>query len=385
VRLQCTQEALAAALATVGRVGLNKSTLPVLTNVLLEADVGGGLRLVATNLVVTVSCRVHATVTAEGRTTAPARLLAEYVALLDKGKQVSLKLNSTGHKLHLACERYEANVATLPAEDFPPTPVIDGTIRLEIDGAVLKSAIEQVVFAAAPDDTRPVLAGVLMRVDTGTLVLAAADGFRLAVRTVTLSDTTTRAAWIIPARTLIEVAHSLPSAPGLPVTLSGTAGDHQLHFALGEVEVASRLIEGQFPDYERIIPRRSTTTVILSAADLLRATRAATVFARDNSNVVRLECTPPPDDGTPALGQELVKAASAEMGDNVGKLEASVQGDAGHIAFNGRYLRDALESLESPQVGLQLSGAHSPGVIRPVGDVEAACLHIVMPMNSKAP
>jgi DNA polymerase-3 subunit beta len=148
VRLQCTQEALADALATVGRVVPNKSTLPVLTNVLLEADVGGGLRVVATNLEVTVSRRVRATVTAEGRTTAPARLLAEYVALLDKGKQVSLKLSSTGHKLHLACERHEANVATLPAEDFPPTPVIDGTIRVEIDGAVLKSAIEQVVFAA---------------------------------------------------------------------------------------------------------------------------------------------------------------------------------------------------------------------------------------------
>lgn len=385
MRLQCTQEALVDALATVGRVVPAKSTLPVLTNVLLEADAVDGLRVVATNLEITVSRRVRATVTAEGRTTAPARLLAEYVALLDRGKQVSLKLNPSGHKLHLACERYEANVATLPAEEFPPAPVVNGTIRLEIDGAVLKSAIEQVVFAAAPDDTRPVLAGVLMRVDTGTLVLAAADGFRLAVRTVKLPDTTARAAWIVPARTLVEVAHSLPSSPGLPVTLSGTAGDHQLHFALGEVEVTTRLIEGQFPDYERIIPRSGATIVILSTADLLRATRAATVFARDNSNVVRLECTPPPDDGTPALGQVLVKATSAEMGDNVGKLEASVQGDAGQIAFNGRYLRDALESLDSPQVGLQLTGAHSPGVIRPVGDVEDACLHIVMPMNSKVP
>lgn len=266
MRLQCTQEALVDALATVGRVVPTKSTLPVLTNVLLEADAVDGLRVVATNLEITVSRRIRATVTAEGRTTAPARLLAEYVALLDRGKQISLKLNPSGHKLHLACERYEANVATLPAEEFPPAPVVNGTIRLEIDGAVLKSAIEQVVFAA----------------------------------------------------------------------------------------------------------------------ELLRATRAATVFARDNSNVVRLECTPPPDDGTPALGQVLVKATSAEMGDNVGKLEASVQGDAGQIAFNGRYLRDALESLDSPQVGLQLTGAHSPGVIRPVGDLEDAHMLVIMPMNSKA-
>src|SRR5207244_6183689 len=174
--------------------------------------------------------------------TVPARLLADYVALLDRGKQVSLTLASSGHKLHLACDRYEANIATLPADDFPTPAIVDGTIRIEIAGAVLKTAIDQVVFAAAPDDTRPVLAGILMRLEAGTLTLAAADSFRLAVRTVMLPDTTTRAVWIVPARTLVEVAHSLPSAPGLSVTLSGTAGDHHLHLALGDVEVTSRLI-----------------------------------------------------------------------------------------------------------------------------------------------
>jgi DNA polymerase-3 subunit beta len=356
----------------------------MLTNLLLEADPADGLRLIATNLDLTVSRRVRASVSTAGRTTVPARLLADYVALLDRGKQVSLSLTSSGHKLHLACDRYEANISTLPADDFPTTPTVNSTIRIEVDGAVFRTAIEQVVFAAAPDDTRPVLAGALLRLDTGLLTLAAADGFRLAVRTVTLADTTTRAAWIVPARTLVEVAHSLPSAPGLPVTLSGTAGDHQLHVALGEVEIISRLIDGQFPDYERIIPRESTTTIILSTADLLRATRVAAVFARDNSNVVRLECTTPPEDGTPALGQVLVKAASAEMGDNVGQLDASVRGDAGQIAFNGRYLRDALEVLGSPQVGLQLSGSQRPGVLRPVGDLESAHLHVIMPLSNTA-
>ncbi len=384
MKLQCAQEALAGALATVGRVVPGKSTLPVLTNLLLEADPADGLRLIATNLDLTVSRRVRASVSTAGRTTVPARLLADYVALLDRGKQVSLSLTSSGHKLHLACDRYEANISTLPADDFPTTPTVNSTIRIEVDGAVFRTAIEQVVFAAAPDDTRPVLAGALLRLDTGLLTLAAADGFRLAVRTVTLADTTTRAAWIVPARTLVEVAHSLPSAPGLPVTLSGTAGDHQLHVALGEVEIISRLIDGQFPDYERIIPRESTTTIILSTADLLRATRVAAVFARDNSNVVRLECTPPPEDGTPALGQVLVKAASAEMGDNVGQLDASVRGDSGQIAFNGRYLRDALEVLGSPQVGLQLSGSQRPGVLRPVGDLESAHLHVIMPLSNTA-
>jgi DNA polymerase-3 subunit beta len=196
-----------------------------------------------------------------------------------------------------------------------------------------------------------------------------------------LTDRTTRAAWVVPARTLVEVAHSLPSAPGLPVTLSGTAGDNHVHLALGAVEITSRLIEGQFPDYERIIPSESATSVILGTADLLRATRVAAVFARDNSNIVRLECTPPPEDGTPALGQVLVKATSAEMGDNVGQLDASVRGDAGQISFNGRYLRDALEVIGSPQVDLQLTGDQRPGVLRPVGELDWAHLQIIMPMR----
>jgi DNA polymerase-3 subunit beta len=383
VKLQCAQEVLADALATACRIVPTKSTLPVVTNVLLEADPADGLRVVATNLELTVSRRARATVAAAGRTTAPARLLADYVALLDRGKQVSLALAASGSRLHLTCERYEAHIATLPAEEFPPTPAVAGSVRLELDGAVLRQAIEHVVFAAAPDESRPVLAGVLVRVDAGALTLTAADGYRLAMRRIDLLDTTTRAEWIVPARTLLELARCLPSARGLPVTLSGTASDHQLHVGLPEVELTSRLIEGQFPDVERVIPRAGTTTAIVGTADLLRATRAASVFARDNSHIVRLECTPPPDDRTPALGRVLVRATSAEMGDNLGQLDASVQGQAGQIAFNGRYLRDALEVLDSAQVALHFSGPLQPGVLRPVGDLEAAHLQVIMPMHGR--
>lgn len=382
MKLSCAQEALADALGTVGRVVPGKTTLPVLSNVLLEADATGALRLSATNLELTVSRRIRGIVQSEGRTTVPARLLADYVALLDRGKQVSVQLNPSGSKLHLACERFEANIATLPAEDFPPPPTVSvsGASQFEIDGAALKTAIEQVVFAAAADDNRPVLAGVLVGLDGGQLQLAAADGFRLAVSTVSLADTTTRASWIVPARALVEVAHSLPSAPGLPVMLSGTATDNHLHIVLGDVEVTSRLIEGQFPDYERIVPRDCSTSIVVGTTDFLRATRVATVFARDNSNIVRLECTAPADNGAPELGKLVVTATSAELGDNIGTLDASVQGTGGQIAFNCRYLRDALEVLATPQVSLQFSSAHHPGVLRPVGDGDDAQMHIVMPL-----
>ena len=380
MKLQCSQEALADALATVGRVVPGKPTLPVLSNVLIETDGSDCLRVTATNLDISVSRRLRATVKSDGRTTAPARLLAEYVALLDHGKQVALQLNSTGHKLHLACERYEANIATIAADEFPSNPVITDTICIEVDGSVLKAAIQHILFAAASDDTRPVLAGILVRLDAGVLTLAAADGYRLSVRTVLLPDTTTRVSWIVPAHALAEIARSLPSAPGLPVTMNASASNDCLHVALGDVEVSARLIEGQFPDFERVVPRSPSTTIILGRLDLLQATRAAGVFARTDSNIVRLDCTAPPDDGTPALGEVLVKSASAEMGDNIGQLEASVRGASVQIAFNGRYLRDALEGVDTTQVSLQLTGGASPGIIRPVGDLESAHLQLLMPM-----
>jgi DNA polymerase III subunit beta len=381
VKLECLQEHLAEGLAVVGRVVPTKSTLPVLSNVLLTAR-EGELQLAATNLEMAVAHRVPAAVARPGSITLPARLLSDYVALLDHGQKVALELNDKTHKVHLACGRYEANIAGIDAEDFPPIPSVTGGASFTIDAAALKEAIAQVVFAAAPDDTRPVLAGVLVRLGSGGaagLTLAAADGFRLAVRSVELPEAP-ELEMIVPARTLNELARLLPAEEGQEVTVSLTSNQNQVHFAFANTEVTSRLIEGQFPDYQRIIPSDTKTNVTISTTDFLRATRAAAVFARDNSNIVRLECTPPKENAELALGRVLVKSTSAEMGDNEGHLDASIQGEEMQIAFNGRYLRDALEAIDSQQVLLQITGPSSPGIIKPVGEPNGY-LHVIMPMH----
>jgi DNA polymerase III subunit beta len=379
MKLECLQENLAEGLAVVGRVVPSKSTLPVLSNVLLSTR-EMELQLTANNLELSVAHRVPATVANEGQITLPARLLADYVALLDHGQKVELELNPKTHKVHLACGRYEANVAGIDADDFPPVPAVSGGPKFGIPANILKEAINQVVFAAAPDDTRPVLAGVLLRLANGTLTLAAADGFRLAVRTLDLPDGAPELQMIVPARTLTEVARLLPDSEDEQVTIDTTPNGNQVYFAFGKTEITSRLIDGQFPDYQRIIPPESKTNVILSTTDFLRATRAAAVFARDNSNIVRLECSPSAQDADLALGTVLVKSTSAEMGDNEGHLDASVQGDETQIAFNGRYLRDALEAIESTQVALQITGPSSPGILKPVGEPNGY-LHVIMPMH----
>jgi DNA polymerase-3 subunit beta len=379
MKLECLQEHLAEGLAVVGRVVPSKSTLPVLSNVLLTTK-EVELQLTANNLELSVAHRVPGTVGREGQITLPARLLADYVALLDHGQKVELDLNQKTHKVHLACGRYEANIAGIDADDFPPVPAVTGGARFGIPANVLKEAINQVVFAAAPDDTRPVLAGVLLRLAAGSLTLAAADGFRLAVRTLDLPDGAPELTMIVPARTLTEVARLLPDSEEAQVTIDTTPNGNQVYFAFGKTEITSRLIEGQFPDYQRIIPPEAKTNVVLSTTDFLRATRAAAVFARDNSNIVRLECSPSQESAELALGTVLVKSTSAEMGDNEGHLDANVTGDETQIAFNGRYLRDALEAIESQQVALQISGPSSPGILRPVGEPNGY-LHVIMPMH----
>jgi DNA polymerase III subunit beta len=378
MKLECLQENFAEGLAVVGRVVPAKSTLPVLSNVLLSTR-ETELQLTANNLDLSVAHRVPATVSKAGEITLPARLLSDYVALLDHGQKVELELNPKTHKVHLTCGRYEANVSGIDAEDFPPIPTVSGGATLTMRAAVLKEAITQVVFAAAPDDTRPVLAGVLVKLAGGSLTLAAADGFRLAVRTLELADGGPELHMIVPARTLTEVARLLPDSDD-EVTISTTPNGNQVYFAFGKTEITSRLIEGQFPDYQRIIPPSAKTNVTLATTDFLRATRAAAVFARDNSNIVRLECSPSKEDAELALGSVLVKSTSAEMGDNEGRLDASVQGDETQIAFNGRYLRDALEAIETPRVHLQITGPSSPGILKPEGEPNGY-LHVIMPMH----
>jgi DNA polymerase III subunit beta len=378
MKLECLQENLAEGLAVVGRVVPAKSTLPVLSNVLLSTR-ETELQLTANNLDLSVAHKVPATVGKAGEITLPARLLADYVALLDHGQKVELDLNAKTHRVHLRCGRYEANIAGIDAEDFPPIPAVSGGASFTMPASVLKESISQVVFAAAPDDTRPVLAGVLVRIANGSLTLAAADGFRLAVRSLDLPDGSPELQMIVPARTLTEVARLLPDSDE-QVQISTTPNGNQVYFGFAKTEITSRLIDGQFPDYQRIIPPSAKTNVTLGTTDFLRATRAAAVFARDNSNIVRLECSPSKDDAELAVGSVLVKSTSAEMGDNEGHLDANVQGDETQIAFNGRYLRDALEAIESQQVSLQITGPSSPGILKPVGEPNGY-LHVIMPMH----
>jgi len=376
MKLSCLKSNLLEGLNIVGRVVPSKSTLPVLGNVLLATD-RGRLKLAATNLDLAVSCWVGASVASEGRVTLPARLLTDFVSSLPD-EPIELSLQPKSLTMRLVCGRYQANIKGVDAEEFPRIPEVADAASYALPVQILRECIQSVVFAAAPDDTRPVLAGVLFTLRDGVLTLAAADGFRLAVRSAELSSTPAEPlSLIVPAKTLAELARLLGDGDE-PVEIAATPERNQMLFRLGSrAEIVSRLIEGQFPDYQKIIPRSHTTRAVLNTSELLRATKAASVFARDNAMIVRLALTPSSDD---ALGRVQVSATAAEVGDNAGEIDASVEGSEMQIAFNGRYLRDALEAIDAEQVSLEIVGPTNPGVLRPLSEANGY-LHVIMPMQ----
>lgn len=377
MKLSCLQENLDRGLNIVGRAVPAKSTLPALGNVLLATE-DGRLKLAATNLEVAISCWLGAKIEEEGSITVPANLLSEFVRSLPNDR-IDLSLSQRTRTLNMRCARFEANIKGIDAEEFPTIPSVGDGFKISVDAATLHESIGQVVFAAASDDSRPVLTGVLVTFSGNTMSMVAADGFRMAIKTASLgSSTEQEASVIVPARALRELGRIVADSQE-EVGISITQTRNQILFRIGNVELVSRLIEGQFPDYKRIIPAPSPNRVVVSTLEFLNANRTTAIFARDNSNIVRLQFTPGEEGVTP--GKMILSATSAEVGDNVGEIDAAITGQPPQIAFNSRYLDELLKALEkSSQLTLDIAASSSPGSLRPVGS--EGYLHIIMPMHT---
>ncbi|NLX35597.1 MAG: DNA polymerase III subunit beta [Chloroflexi bacterium] len=377
MKVSCLQENLARGLAIVGRAVASRSTLPVLGNIMLATD-EGRLKLSATNLEIGINCRVGAKVEQEGAITIPARLLQDFVNSLPT-ERIDLELIARTQTLNLKCGRYEANIRGIDAQDFPAVgiPDEDGTIICDADD--LRAVIDRVAFAAATDESRPVLTGVLAELATDRVTFAAADSYRLSVASAPLRQGPANPInIIIPARALQELRRI--SAEGETIEMRVAPNHSQVFFHFGDIDLVSQLIEGTFPNYRQIIPSSSNTKTVVSTGEFLQAARMAAIFARDAANIARLNIVPGDDaSGDGGAGQMIVSATSSEQGDNVSALDVQVDGAPIEIAFNARYLVDALGVISSAQVQLETRDPSSPGVLRPVGDPDF--VHIVMPMH----
>jgi DNA polymerase III subunit beta len=353
MRVQCAQEHLLREVQTVSRAISSRASMPILGNLLLDAA-SNHLKITATDLELGIESQISADVTEPGTITLPARIFGDIVSNLPPST-VTLDVSEGDTKTRINCESIKFEILGLPAADFPVIPVGDGEVVARIEAGLFRTMIRQTSFAVSTDETRPFLTGVYVVLENGSGRLVATDGGRLALRTAKLSGTTRgKIASIVPSKTMAELVRALGGIEG-DVTVA--SHENQLIFTVAGLRFVSRLIAGQFPPYEKVIPAEFTQRIRVGTEQLLRAVRRASITARDSANVVRLSA---------AERTLTITSNTPEVGKAQEDIEVRAEGETVQVAFNAKFLLDALANMDTPDVSFELTGALSPGVLRPV-------------------
>jgi DNA polymerase-3 subunit beta len=365
MKFTSTQENLARGLAIVSRVANRNVTLPILSNVLIKTEKGSVI-LSATNLELAISVRVRGKIHTEGSATAQAKLLTDYVALQESDH---IDVEQDGTTLFISTPHAKSKILGSPASDFPVIPGVEHKNAVTMESTTLRNALSQTVFAAAQDETRPEISGLCFSFGEKALTLAATDSYRLAERTVAMSSGSSQIAKaIVPTRTAQEVLRLLPD--GGDVTLYVT--ENQIVFSMGDTELTSRLIDGQYPDYQPIIPKSHETTVTVAVADLVQHVKAASLFCSPGMSDLSVAIDP-------AAKNLTIKAASSQLGEQESELPATIDGQANTIVLNYRYLLDGLTALGSARVRLGVTAPTSPALLQPEGSEDYR--YLIMPIR----
>lgn len=366
--LTCHQDALHTAVSAVERAAASRTTLPVLENVKLAAA-DGRLELTATDLEVCLTQRLDASVEKPFETTVPARIFGDLVKQ-SPAKAITLGLNGSS-ELHFACEAITAAMKTIDAGEFPQITSADevGDPVVTVPAELLAGMIREVAFAAATDESKPVLTGVLVTIEGDTLTMTAIDGFRMSERKETLATSVAEPVReVVPARSLQEFRRAIGAQETVQVYVTGRG---QLLLSADDLEMVSQLIGGVYPDYSTIVPDTTKTSVTVNTKQLKRAVRRALIFARDSDNTVRFDA----DEKTLRL-----EGQANETGANEEELPAAVEGPTVKTALNGRYLTEALAPMEAERVVISLDSPMSPVVFRPAGG-EKEWAQAIMPVT----
>jgi DNA polymerase-3 subunit beta len=370
VKLSVMQENLARGLQVVSRAVSSRSTLPVLANVLLRTE-DAGLKLTATNLEIGITYWVPGKIETDGSLTVPARLITDVVNSLPPGERVDLESDGAA-TLDLRSGRQRAHLRGIDADEFPVIPSAGERPTTRISQRALKQALSEVVFAAASDEARPILTGVLTRFEGDRLTLAAADNYRIAVKSLATLDPVEEMSIVVPARSYHELERVLADTDD-PVDVVLAPSKNQIVFHLEGIDLVSRLIDGQFPNYQQVLPTAHTTRAVVDREELLKAVRLSALIASSSANVVRLRVDSDGESG-------ITVAAAADVGDTEGHVEATTEGEGLTVAFNARYLQEALANLAAEQLALEFQGPLSPGVLKPIGD--DGYVHVIMPVRT---
>jgi DNA polymerase-3 subunit beta len=363
MKLQVTQENLAKALNTVARVANTRGTLPILSNVLLKTS-NNRLSIAATNLDIAITHFIGSKIDQEGAITVPARLMQDFISNLPDG---ILKMNLDSNKLHISTDQYKSTINGIAAEDFPVVPEISGGLSVNIPAADFKRALSKVVLAASADDARPVLTGVYFHSSGGEIIVAATDSYRLAQNH--LGKHKSEIEFLVPATAANDLLRIISDTDKEVVV---THDDQQVQFQVGEVTLVARLIEGNYPDYRKLIPTKFTTTAKLTKADFINIAKVSSLFARESAGSITIKI----DEEDKKVS---INAVASQLGENTATAHAEIKG-SGEVTLNSRYLIDALNAFSSNEVEFCFNGKLEPCILRAVE--EPTYLHLIMPLRS---
>lgn len=341
-----------------------RSTLPVLGNVLIEAK-ESKVKLSATNLEIGVVKNISAEIIEEGDITVPVRTLSDIISNLAGSK---INIEAVSDQLKISTDSFSSQINGIPASEFPSIP-LSGKEEVIIDPEILKKAVPEIAFAAAVDEGRPVLTGILTQIQDKKLQLVSTDGYRLAHKLIPVDQTHEFKA-LIPRKTFEEVIRLLSESEADNLTIATSEDGNQMIFRFGNTQLSSRLIEGQFPAWEKIIPTEANVRIIFDRVELLKGVKLASVFARFEANVVKLQ----------NQDNKLILTSEAkELGSQQNQIEVQSNGDGLTMAFSAKFLIDALSAFSASQAILELSGPLSAATIKPMG--EEGLQYIIMPVN----
>lgn len=364
MKIEILQEQLIKALGIVERAIASRAQLPVLANCLIEAK-PEGIVLSATDLELGIRVKVPAKIEGEGKITVPAKMLSEFLGTVAPGK---IELVLEGETLKVSAGSYSAKLQTMSAEEFPAMPEPGKESRLgELEGKELAGALGRVIFASAKDSLRPVLTGVLWEVGKSKVKLVATDGFRLGMEEIAIKGEKDKTQLLIPARVMTELVRL---GEGEKVQIGSLEASNQVYFEVGETLLVSQLIEGNFPDYQRIVPKEFTSEIVVEREELSQAVRATHIFARDNSNMVKW-----------TVKKDVLELTSnsPEKGECRVELPIKLTGVEGEIVFNAKYVLDYLGVAQGERIRIGLGGKLAPGMWWEEGREGK---YVVMPINA---
>lgn len=363
MKLQVTQTNLSRALNTVARIANNRGSLPVLSNILFKTE-NNRLKLSATNLDIAISHFIGSKVESEGSITVPARLTQEFVNFLPEGV-VNLELEA--NKLHIHTEKYNSVINGINAEDFPVMPEVTTESVWKIPTSEFKKSLSKTVFAASGDDARPILTGVYFNTKDSEVSVAATDSYRLAEAKITKAKSPVE--FLLPANAATELLRIIEDSDK-ETTIAHD--EQQVQFTSGDVVLVARLIEGTYPDYQKLIPAKFSTIAKLSRAEFQNITKVSALFARESAGSVTLNFSKD-------QGQVSINAVAAQLGENTASAEAKVSAD-GEVTLNSRYLIEALGAFEADDIEFCFNGKLEPCVLRSPSQKDY--LHLIMPLRS---